>query len=176
MLPLGNRVLLEDGTSLVEPSDVELLLSKGIKPSNIVVTELTAEIAKFNNLSPAKIKVFSKEPDPPEFSWLIPDEYKYLDVEQYLLDIAKAKIKVDDPLREQREQRLVEELILFENRGMLPLLKTLIFVLDRMKEQQVVWGVGRGSSCSSYLLYLIGLHHVDPVKYDISIKDFIRDN
>jgi DNA polymerase III alpha subunit len=70
---------------------------------------------------------------------------------------------------------VVEELMLFESHCMLPLLRTLIFIVDRMKAQRVVWGVGRGSSCSSYLLYLIGLHNVDPVKYDVSIRDFIRD-
>jgi DNA polymerase III alpha subunit len=50
----------------------------------------------------------------------------------------------------------------------------LIYVIDVMTEKNVVWGVGRGSSCSSYLLYLLGLHEVDPVKYEIEISDFLR--
>jgi len=50
----------------------------------------------------------------------------------------------------------------------------LIYVLDVMREKKVIWGVGRGSSCSSYLLYLLGLHEVDPVKYDVEFTDFIR--
>lgn len=175
MLFLGNRVLLEDGTSLVEPGQAEAFLSKGLPPTSLAVTELTNEIAKFNQLSAQKIQVFSTAPSAPEFLWSIPDKYKYLDIEQHLIGLSTEKIKRDDPLRRQRELRLAEELALFEERNMFPLLRTLIFVVDRMRELKVVWGVGRGSSCSSYLLYLIGLHHVDPVKYDISVTDFIRD-
>lgn len=175
MIVVGDRALLENGQSLVEPSKVEALLAAGLKPSQVLVTELTDEIAKFNRFSAEKIKAFSSAPSAPPLEWAIPDEYKYLDIELYLLGIAKDRIKETDPLRERREVRLAEELILFEQHGMLPLLRTLIFVVDRMKAEKVMWGVGRGSSCSSYILYLIGLHQVDPVKYDISVRDFIRD-
>lgn len=175
MLFLNDRVLLEDGRSLVEPDKVEALLSKGIKPSSIVVTELTQKIAQFNNLSAGKIAVFTEPPLPPKLEWTIPDKYKYLDVERYLFELANKLIKPDDPLLKQREQRLAEELMLFEERGMFPLLRALIFAVDQMRAEKVMWGVGRGSSCSSYLLFMIGLHNVDPVKYDISVRDFIRD-
>ncbi len=175
MLFLERRVLLEDGTSLVEPAEVEPLLSKGVSPASLLVTELTESISKFNKLSPEKIKVFSEPPNAPEFLWSIPDEYKYLDVEKYLCDLLAEKIKDNDPLKQQRFHRVAEELALFEEHNMFPLVRTLIFIIAEMKKAGVVWGVGRGSSCSSYLLYLIGLHNVDPVRYDISVRDFIRN-
>lgn len=172
---VNDRILLENGQSVVEPSKAEELLAAGLKPNQLLVTELTDEIEQFNRFSVDKIRAFTHAPDTPKLEWVIPDQYKYLDVEQHLLGLAKAKIKDSDPLCKQREARFIEELMIFEARGMFPLLRTLIFIVDRMKANHVVWGVGRGSSCSSYLLYLIGLHQVDPVKYDISIKDFTRD-
>lgn len=175
MIFLADRAILEDGRTLIEPSKVEEYLAKGLSPGQILVTELTSEIVQFNRFAAEKIQAFSEPPSVPTLNWAIPDEYKYLDIEQYLLGIAKDRIRATDPLREQREVRLAEELILFEQKDMLPLLRTLIYIVDRMNAEKVNWGVGRGSSCSSYILYLIGLHQVDPVKYDISIKDFIRD-
>jgi len=51
----------------------------------------------------------------------------------------------------------------------------LIYVVDVLNEKNVVWGVGRGSSCSSYLFYLLGLHEVDSVRYDVEITDFLHE-
>jgi len=42
------------------------------------------------------------------------------------------------------------------------------------EENKVVWGTGRGSSCASYILYLIGIHQVDSVKYDLDLGEFFR--
>ena len=53
--------------------------------------------------------------------------------------------------------------------------KTVIFIVDTFKEAGIVWGVGRGSSCASYILFLLGLHLVDPIKFDISMDEFFHD-
>jgi DNA polymerase III alpha subunit len=38
-----------------------------------------------------------------------------------------------------------------------------------------VWGIGRGSSVSSYVLYVLGVHDVDSYAYDLDIGDFLHD-
>jgi DNA polymerase III alpha subunit len=81
-----------------------------------------------------------------------------------------------DELYDKRIERLSQEICLFKELELENVLKTLIYVIDVMKDKNIVWGVGRGSSCSSYLLFILGLHEVDPVKYDIEITDFIRPN
>ena len=35
-------------------------------------------------------------------------------------------------------------------------------------------GVGRGSSVASYILYLIGVHRIDSIKYNLDWKEFLR--
>lgn len=65
------------------------------------------------------------------------------------------------------------ELYLADKMG-LQFLRLVVFMVSTMKSKGVVWGVGRGSSCASYVLYLLGLHCVDCVKYDIPLTEFFK--
>ncbi len=161
-----------DGISVVPPASLEAALTSGIPLASLAVTELTAEVKRLNQLTDTKLSVKTElaKPFPP--SWSLPDEYKYLSLDEHLLKLAD-RVKRDD-LYEQRLERLAEEYSLFIERGLCDVLRALIYIIDGMTKAGVVWGVGRGSSCSSYLLYLIGLHAVDAVLYDIPITDFIR--
>lgn len=98
-------------------------------------------------------------------NWYMPQEYKDLDIAQYVLD----KCKTDEEL-----QRTGSELILFLERDMFPLLKYCKYLVDTMRKHNIVWGVGRGSSVSSYVLYLIGIHRINSIHYDLSIDEFLK--
>lgn len=98
-------------------------------------------------------------------NWWMPQEYKTLDIEQYLLNLITTQ--------EQRE-RVYEELEEFKKRNMLPMLKFLIYMITELKNNNIMWGVGRGSSVSSYILYLIGVHKIDSIKYNLDYKEFLR--
>jgi DNA polymerase III alpha subunit len=97
-------------------------------------------------------------------NWFIPNEYKQLDIESFLVTQCP----------EQNYTRLVEELALFEQNNMMPVLKTMKYVVDTLRKNNIVWGVGRGSSVSSYVLFLIGIHKIDSVKYDLPIDEFFK--
>jgi DNA polymerase III alpha subunit len=43
-----------------------------------------------------------------------------------------------------------------------------------MRKHNIVWGVGRGSSVASYVLYLIGVHKINSMYYDLDIEEFLR--
>tara|TARA_X000001036_G_scaffold436354_1_gene479339 strand:- start:2558 stop:3067 length:510 start_codon:yes stop_codon:yes gene_type:complete len=98
-------------------------------------------------------------------NWHMPDEYKQLDIQTYLLN----KTKTYD-----QKQRVEQEYAEFENRNMIPMLKFLVYMVTKLKDNNIMWGVGRGSSVSSYILYLIGVHKVDSLKYDLDYKEFLR--
>jgi DNA polymerase III alpha subunit len=68
----------------------------------------------------------------------------------------------------------MEELDEYEMRGMLPLLQYMIYLVDFMRENDIVWGVGRGSSVASYVLYIIGVHRINSIQYDLDWKEFLR--
>jgi DNA polymerase III alpha subunit len=99
-----------------------------------------------------------------QLDWFMPEEYKNMDIEGYLVDQCP----------KQNYERLVEELELFRQHNMMYLLKYIKYLVDTMREHNIVWGVGRGSSVASYCLYLIGIHKIDSIKYNLDIDEFLK--
>tara|TARA_B100000424_G_C22795084_1_gene426785 strand:- start:327 stop:785 length:459 start_codon:yes stop_codon:yes gene_type:complete len=97
----------------------------------------------------------------------IPLHYKELDVEKYI----HGKLVERDP---DEIGRVETELDMYRERGLFPVLQLLIWIVDTMRKHNLVWGVGRGSSVSSYLLYILGVHKVDSYKYGLDIKEFLK--
>lgn len=98
-------------------------------------------------------------------NWFIPEEYHQLDIAKYILDLCKSDAEL---------QRVGQELILYQERDLFPLLRYCKYLVDTMRKNNVVWGVGRGSSVSSYVLYLLGIHRINSLHYDLSIDEFLK--
>jgi DNA polymerase III alpha subunit len=75
---------------------------------------------------------------------------------------------------ESQRARIDEELTLFIQHGMFDMLFYLKYLVDTMRKNNIVWGVGRGSSVASYALFLIGVHKIDSIKYNLDIKEFLK--
>ena len=95
----------------------------------------------------------------------MPEEYRKLDIARWLLD----ECATDPEL-----QRVADELMLFQERDLFDLLRWLKYFVDTMRKHKVVWGVGRGSSVASYILYLIGVHKINSMYYDLDISEFLK--
>jgi len=109
--------------------------------------------------------------------WFMPEEYKQLNVINWLQ--AKLMEELQEPddnsvLMTKEWLRVTEEFNAFVSRGMLPLLKYMIYLVDFMRENNIVWGVGRGSSVASYVLYLIGVHRINSIQYGLDWREFLR--
>ena len=100
--------------------------------------------------------------------WFMPDEYKDINVYEYVLG------KAETPCPQHVQDRIWEELDAFRERGMKDLLRYMIYLVDYMREHNIVWGVGRGSSVASYVLYLIGVHKINSIQYDLDWREFLR--
>lgn len=98
-------------------------------------------------------------------NWLMPEEYKQIDIAQHVIDCCKTDAEI---------QRAGEELLMFQQRNLFNLLKYLRYLVDTMKSNDIIWGVGRGSSVASYVLYLLGVHRVDSMYYDLDPGEFLR--
>ena len=98
-------------------------------------------------------------------NWLMPEEYKNFDIAKYVLDLCQ---------NDEELQRVGEELILFQEREMFDLLRYLKYFVDTMRANNIVWGVGRGSSVASFVLFLIGIHKINALYYDLSIDEFLK--
>jgi DNA polymerase III alpha subunit len=99
--------------------------------------------------------------------WLMPDEYKSIDIEQWLRAKCVTKDQID---------RVDTELQLFAKYHMYDVLRLLLYMVETLKANNVMWGVGRGSSVASYCLFLIGVHRIDSLKYDLPISEFIKES
>jgi hypothetical protein len=97
--------------------------------------------------------------------WHMPDEYKQLDIAEHVLSLCKSDIEL---------QRVGQELLLYQERDLFNLLRYLKYLVDIMRENKLIWGVGRGSSVSSYVLYLLGVHRIDSIYYNLDIAEFLR--
>jgi len=129
------------------------------------IRELVDEIYDFQQYNKLDITV-------PEFdarnqvNWLMPTEYKDMDIAKWILEQCETEPEL---------QRVGEELLIFQERDLFDLLRYLKYLVDTMRANGVIWGVGRGSSVASYVLYLIGIHRVNSMYYDLSIGEFLRD-
>lgn len=110
-------------------------------------------------------------------NWWMPEEYKTLDIEQWLYTRVSEELQIapsDFVYNSEKWMRVEQELEEFKKRDMLPMLQFLVYMVDQLKHNNILWGVGRGSSVSSYILYLIGVHKIDSVKYNLDYKEFLR--
>ena len=98
-------------------------------------------------------------------NWLMPSEYKQMDIAQHVIDLCKTDAEI---------QRAGQELLLFQERNLFNLLKYLKYLVDTMRANNIIWGVGRGSSVASYVLYLLGVHRIDSMYYDLDPNEFLR--
>ena len=109
--------------------------------------------------------------------WFMPDEYKTLNVLNWLQATLMEKLQDPDDnniLTTKQWSRVSEEYEEYRKRGMIDLLRYMVYLVDFMRENNIVWGVGRGSSVASYVLYLIGVHRIDSIQYGLDWREFMR--
>lgn len=139
----------------------KIYVDKDIKFLDILDLENIPNIVKYTDPN-VPVNVYDKTL---QKQWLMPEEYKTLDIAKYVLLLCKT----DEEL-----QRVGHELLLFQKRDMFDLLRYLKYLVDVMRENNIVWGVGRGSSVSSYVLYLLGVHRINSLYYDLPIEEFLK--
>jgi len=172
---LNDRTLWFDGDSSFNPND---LLRAMQQYDNVhYVDALSDSVNQFNrHCSKEQKLVIKQDATPLSYAWNLPAEYQSLDVKNYVFDklilIAKDTSDAEFHLR---SLRVIEELQQYEKRTLFDVLRAIIYVINTLIATNTVWGVGRGSSVSSYVLYLIGVHDVDSFEYDLDIEDFLHD-
>jgi DNA polymerase III alpha subunit len=98
-------------------------------------------------------------------NWYMPQEYVDLDIAKHVLGLCSTSTEL---------QRVGQELLLYQERNLFPLLCYLKYLVDTLRKNQIIWGVGRGSSTASYVLYLLGVHKINSIYYDLPIEEFLK--
>ena len=149
--------------------------SKGLIPTDfpeLTLAQLMNKLEQFEQISGISFNRYQPYDVPiteydknHQAQWFMPDEYYYFDVKLFCLNKCRSLIEIN---------RVNEEFTEYEERGFIKLLQWLKYFVDTCTEQNVLWGVGRGSSVSSYILYLIGVHRIDSIKYNLDWREFLR--
>jgi DNA polymerase III alpha subunit len=168
---------------------IDMIYSGHADKVHVVLCDATDDVDKFNAAMEAQgfdklQKYIPLDVDQKTFDgvcqseWFMPDEYKHLDVDDFCMrKLMKIKntVRPNDVIFSDEWYRVQEELEAFDERYMYNLLRYMIYLVDFMRDNDIVWGVGRGSSVASYVLYLIGVHRIDSIKYNLDWREFLRD-
>ena len=116
-------------------------------------TELKTGFCKLKELYHSHKSILTK----PEFdadrqkTWFMPAEYQDVDIDSLVLKRCTTQAET--------------------NRAVLELLE---YMVETLRANNIVWGVGRGSSVASFVLYLLGVHKVDSLAYNLDPYEFFR--
>lgn len=132
---------------------------------NKSVKALYATFQKLNAWEPAEYDNIEDFDRDQQSQWYMPEEYKKLSIDEHVLSLCKTQEEL---------QRVGQELLLYQERNLFDLLRFLKYLVDTMRSNNIVWGVGRGSSVASYVLYLLGVHKINSMFYDLDIKEFLK--
>jgi DNA polymerase III alpha subunit len=144
--------------------DISLFQVEDSLEYNRSVAELHAELDlldSYHNISQS-VEEFDRVL---QTNWRMPQEYRELDIAEYALSLCK---------EEQELQRVGQELLLYQERNLFDLLRYLKYLVDTLRKNNVVWGVGRGSSVASYVLFLLGVHKIDSLYYNLDVEEFLK--
>lgn len=167
----------EWGRIIISPESLSELMLRGVDISNVIVedTEISRNYnetcIKFDkkdfifNIAQDLVHTPEEENSIRTNTWLISEEMKEIPVRDFLLSMCKNIEEIT---------RVNHEMDLYEERNLIHLLQLMIYLVDYFRTNKIIWGVGRGSSVASFCLYLIGINRINPMKYGLDIKDFLK--
>lgn len=153
--------LLMQGRELASLKGILVDRSVDLEKSAMAIENLP-EFLKYAGDYPDIVEEFDRAM---QSEWHMPQEYLDMDIAEHVLGLCTTQ---------EQLQRCGEELLLYQERNLFNLLKFLKYLVDVMKQNRIIWGVGRGSSVASYVLYLMGVHRIDSMFYDLDPREFLR--
>lgn len=132
---------------------------------NSSIDQLHLDWPKLGQYQPLSITIEEFDQQNQNF-WFMPDSYKNFDIAAWVIEQCS---------NDQELDRIADELLEFDRRNLMPLLNYLKYLVDTMREHGIVWGVGRGSSVASFVLYKIGVHRINSLEYGLEITEFLKE-
>jgi len=177
MIQLENRTVDEYGQVSFKIKDLYPLIMKGYEIQKLLIEDgeeyqQFVQVAKAHDQDEMLPPVYSKPEIPVDDlmtayrnEWLIPERFKHLDLRVWLEQFCETQ---------QQKDRIHAELDVFEKYDLFGMLRSLVYLIETFRKHKVLWGIGRGSSVSSYVLFLIGVHRVDSLAYDLDFSEFLN--
>lgn len=147
-------------------ADLSLVYLDDPNKHNHAITVNYSDLSKINELLHINLTVEDWHKQN-QTNWHMPEEYKNFDIAAWILNECRSN--------ENELQRCGQELLEYSARDLLPLLQYLKYLVDTMRKNNVVWGVGRGSSTASFVLYKIGVHRINSIEYQLPLEEFFKE-
>jgi len=172
-IDLGNRTVYPDGTVICNQSALVDILYNGLDLQGVFCRDqedeqewaTAAKLCDSNVHGPTAA-------DNPVYTdvdwyqhWMTPEAYANLDIAEWCYNRCTT---------DQERQRVDIELAAMTARNMLPIIRHLIYCVDVWRANGVVWGVGRGSSVGSFILYLTGVNRINPLEHDLDLNEWLK--
>lgn len=173
MIVLKNRKIFDDGTVICNDGALLEILYSGQDFSGVFCDnpENQSEWDHSNKINDTDYStpVFADGPQYTKIDWYqywrTPESYVNIDLLEWCLNCCKT---------EEESDRVRLEISEFEKRNMIPIMKHLIYCVDTWRSNDIFWGVGRGSSVCSYVLYLIGINRINPLQFKLNLSEWLR--
>jgi len=164
------------GELIFSETDVCDLLMQGRDCASLsgMIVDDSVDLTRWSNIIdqlPDFVQQQSHNYSVPEFHekqqarWHMPNKYRDLDIAAHVLSLCESPEEL---------QRCGAELMLYQERGLFNLLRYLAYLVEVMRDNHIIWGVGRGSSVASHVLYKLGVHRIDSLYYNLDIGEFLR--
>jgi DNA polymerase III alpha subunit len=127
-----------------------------------MILENVPTFVRYNEKSSVSVAEFDQQC---QHNWYMPQDYKDLDIAEHVLSMCESDVEL---------QRCGQELMLFQERDLFDLLRYLKYLVDLMTQHRLIWGVGRGSSVASFVLYKLGVHRINSLHYELDPTEFLR--
>lgn len=162
----GQQILEQDDLCNAYLSNPELAINQALVDVPVVFNQIldiknSPTLVKYNQPE-GTIYAFDKRN---QNQWYLPAEYENLDI---------AKLVLDRCSNDAELQRAGKELLMYQDRDLFNLLRYLKYLVDTMRKNNIIWGVGRGSSVASFVLYLLEVHRINSLHYDLPIEEFLK--
>jgi DNA polymerase III alpha subunit len=173
---LNDRILWYDGSCEVDADQIPNLFLRGVTCDKIISLNENEDTQLYNSLEDVPLNTKKEVNNALSYDWKIPEKLKAYQIHELIIDKLYEFLKnIPEDMHQRYIARVEIELNEIYERNLENLFKSLIFVVDTFRENDTVWGVGRGSSCASLCLFLLGVHLIDPVKFNISHDEFFHD-
>lgn len=159
------RILLRDGRSVVSPWTYGKMLLKGEDTTALYALE-SDDSEKFDIVYGGNISSDVEEICP------VPEDESHTEED---IDAVISIITSSPRYEESMMDRVEKEIEFFDRTNNILFLLKCVDLVDKMKKNNVVWGVGRGSSCASIIMYIIEVNDINPLLFDIPFSEFSKE-
>lgn len=179
LIELDDRIITDTGETIAKHS---YLIGKILRqePVGSIRVKECQDVRRYQDQSGQRFEYWEDDekiegPSLETYKWNIPETYLKLDLDARVRTELERFLNQNDPENpETYRDRTEKELKLIREQNMTEFFQALIFIIETFQERNLVYGVGRGSSAASFVLFLLKIHRIDPVRYQIPMEEFFK--